>query len=268
MAHTGRVISCKAILAKIGLVFKPSDSSWQKSAIESIGWAIQGIGYHAGFEHKQTEPPYLTVKNNRVRIPCDVERIIHVEQLLPDHSQRNILNPDGTTPFPQPSEEEPDCNTKYKGIRMVLATDSSGYGLSSDSPRTTATTPGRNYYSIDGEYVKTEFESGLIKLHYIGFSLDKNGYPMIIDDFDYKTAIEWYLIQEMILGGFKHPEVSWREANSMWDTYRLRAENAVKGISLDGAERFRAGWNRISNNEAFGRDFYMGLETPEYYIND
>jgi hypothetical protein len=265
MGYISKVVSCKTILAAIERTFKPGDSSWMREAIEDIGWAIQGIGYHVGFENKQTLPPYLTVRNNRVKIPCDVERIIHIEQLLPNSTLFNVLNPDGTTPFPQPGETT--CNTTYKGVRMRLGTDTSGYGLSQDNPRTTGIKPDCAYYSINGEYINTEFEQGLIKLHYVGFILDKNQLPMIVDDFDYKTAIQWYIVQNMILKGFKHPDVSFKEAYQLWERYRDKAENSVKGISLDAAERFRAGWNRVSNNEAYGRNFYIGLEQPEFVIN-
>jgi hypothetical protein len=260
MSHINKITSCRTILAKIARTFKPSGSSWRREAIEDIGWAIQGIGYHCGFEHKSTEPPYIVVKNNRGKIPCDVERIKHVEQLLPDNSNDNILNPDGTTP----TEEEIVNTCKYKGVKMRKAHDTSMYGVSEANPRTTEVVSAVPYYSLNGDYVITEFSDGLIKLHYVGFHVDKDGFPMVLDDFDYKTAIEWYCFQNMILKGYKHPELSFKDAFQMWEMYRLRAENAPKVPSLDAAESFKWGWNRFINGYEFGRDFYMNLEQPEF----
>lgn len=262
MAYINKTVSCKAIIAKIQRTFRPTGSTWINEAIEDIGWAIQGIGYHAGFEKKQTEPPYLQVKNNRAKIPCDVERIIAIEQLLPDaYSEGNTLNPDGTTPSPNLVY---NSNCIYSGVKMILGSDQSGYGIGSDNPRTTAIQPGAPYYNLNTDFVITSFEEGLIKLHYIGFALDKDGMPRILDDFDYKTAVEWYLVSNMILKGYKHPELDYKSAFQMWEMYRLRAENAPKVPSIDGAERFRNTWTRFALGNEWAGDFFMNLEQPTY----
>jgi hypothetical protein len=263
MAYTGKFISSKEVIAAIARTFRPTGSSWINEAVEDIGWAIQAIGYHAGFEEKQTEPPYLSVKHNRAKIPCDVERIIAVEQLIPtEYPGENILNVDGTTPFPQPIEYDASCT--YRGLRMRLGSDLTGLSLAQDNPRTTDVSPDANYYNLNSDYVVTSFTEGLIKLHYIGFAIDKDNFPKIIDDADYKLAIQWYLFSNMILKGHKHPELSYKDAFQMWEMYRLRAENAVKIQSLDSAERFRSMWNRFSTASHYSEDFFMNSEQPQY----
>lgn len=259
MAYTGRFISSKEIIAKIARTFRPSGSSWIAEAIEDMGWAIPAIGYHGGFENKQTEPPYLLVRHHRVKIPCDVERIIAVEQLLPDGSNTNRLNPDGTTPT-----VEYDSSCTYKGTRMRLGSDLTGYGLAQDNTRTTDVKPNADYYNLNSDYVITSFEQGLIKLHYIGYATDKDNFPKIIDDPDYKMAIEWYLFSQMILKGYKHPEIGFKQAFELWEMYRLRAENAIKVPSLDSAERFRNTWSRFTGGNEYSGDFFMNFEQPQY----
>jgi hypothetical protein len=263
MAYTGKFISSKEVIAKLARTFRPTGSSWINEAIEDIGWAMQAIGHHGGFENKQTEPPYLSVQHNRAKIPCDVERIIAVEQLFPtEYPAGNILNPDGTTPYPQPSVYDDTCN--YRGIRMRLGTDLTGYGLAQDNPRTTDVQPDAPYYNLNSDYVITSFTEGLIKLHYIGFSIDKDGYPKIIDDADYKMALEWYLFSNMLLKGYKHHEIDYKTAFQMWEMYRLRAENIIKLNSLDSAERFRSTWTRFATGSHYADDFFMNSEQPQY----
>jgi hypothetical protein len=259
MAYAGKFVSSKTIIAKIARTFKPNSSSWINEAIEDLGWAIPAIGYHAGFENKQTLPPYLKVKHNRTKIPCDVERIIAVEKLLPDVRKENILNPDGTTPT-----IEFDNNCNYKGVRLSLGSDLTGYGLAQDSVRTTNVTPAADYYNLNTDYVVTSFTDGLIKLHYIGYATDKDNFPKIVDDPDYKMALEWYLFSQMILKGYKHPEIGFKEAFELWEVYRLRAENAMKGLTLDSAERFRNTWNRFATNNEYAGDFFMNAEQAQY----
>jgi hypothetical protein len=223
MNYINKLTSCREVIFMIERTLKPQGSSWIAEAMEDIGWAIQGIGYHAGFEHKSTDIPYITVANNRAKIPADVERIEEVELLLPSKDSYNLLNPDGTTPLPSTYE----AGTNYKGVPLLEGSDTTSYGVSPNSPRTTGVTPRQPYYNLNGDYIQTSFTDGLIKLHYIGFFTDNDGLPKIIDDFDYKTACQWYCIQNMLLKGYSNPNISFKDAFQMWDTYRLRAENAV-----------------------------------------
>jgi len=262
MSHINKTVSCKAVLAKVARTFKPSDSVWIRDAIEDIGWGIQAIGYHSGFIKKATSYPYITVANYRAIIPCDVERIIHVEYLNPAPPYAgHVLNPDGTTPFPQPNyDENTTCHPNYRGVKLPLGTDTSGYG---DSQTTGAQAQG-NYYLLNGGYIITSFKEGLIKLHYSAFNTDKEGLPLVIDDFDYKSCLEFYVVSQMILRGMKHPSMEYVTAFQQFETYRLRAENACKVLSLDAAERFAAVWPRYVNNFEWSRDFYIGLEQREF----
>jgi len=264
MHHSLKTISYQAIISKIARTYKPPDSSWITNAIEDIGWGIQAIGYHAGFEKKATEPPYILVNHHRGKIPCEVERIIHVEQLRIYRTDENILNPDGTTPAPSTSE---DCSPNYKGVKMILSSDTTLASFSETSPKTTQmdTTMLENTFSINGDYVVTGFERGLIKLYYIAFVTDKDGMPCVIDDYDYKTALEWYCLEQMMHRGFKPSSgIQYREVHQLFEIHRLRAENAVKVMSLDGAERFGASFNRFVSNPEFSRNFYAGMEQQEY----
>ncbi len=263
MAYAGKFVSSKKIIAKIGRTFRPTGSSWINDAIEDMGWAIPAIGYHAGFENKQSEPPYLTVQHNRVKIPCCVERIIAVEQLIPDASSTNILNPDGTTPYPQASTTY-NSQCTYRGVRLPLGSDLTGYGLAQDNGRTTHVRPSADYYNLNSDFVVTSFTNGLIKLHYIAYAVDKDNFPKIVDDPDYSMALEWYLFAQMILRGYKHPEIGFKQAFELWEMYRLRAENAVKMPSLDSAERFRNTWNRFATGNEYAADFFMNGEQSQY----
>ena len=260
MSHLSKTTSCKTILAAISRTFKPTSSSWMNEAIEDIGWGIQAIGYHAGFVKKQTPPPYLTVANHRAKIPCDVERIRVVEKLTLSNQTSHVLNPDGTTPSP---EELIVNGCTYIGVKLPLGSDETGYGLAEDNPRTTKITPVRDYYNLNSDFIITRFETGLIKLHYDGFDVDKEGLPRVIDDADYKMALQWYCVQNMILKGYRHPEVSYKDAFNFWELYRLRAENACKVQSIDAAERFTASWVRFAGNSQFSGNFFMHSEQSE-----
>lgn len=266
-----RTVSSQFIVSKIARTFKPPDSSWIQDCIEDIGWAIQAIGYHAGFEHYSTPAPYITVTNHRGKIPCEVDRLKFVERMLPDKPQSNVMNPDGTTPPPPdpPSDHDTgaECVT-YKGIKLTKSDDASLEGIWCESPRTTNVKMDQleDTYTVsgDGSFVVTQFEQGLIKLHYIGFIVDKKGQPCVVDDFHYKTCLEFYCVAQMMLRGFKHPEIGFKECMQMFERERDRAENACKMMGLDDTEKFEASWLRYVRSANFANGFYAGLEQQEY----
>lgn len=257
-----KTVSCQTIVAKIARTFKPSDSTWIVDCIEDIGWAIQAIGYHASFTKKTTELPYLTVKNHRATIPCDVERILGVEALTFVSTSENLLNPDGTNRQVTPE----DCPI-YKGIPMTLSSDIGHSSIGETSPRTTQMQVEMllNTYSINGDYVVTGFEEGLIKLLYIGFNIDKEGYPKVIDEFHYKEALTYYCLTAMMHRGFKpSSNIDWREADAKFQTHAYAASNAAKMMGLDEARRFDASINRYAKSANFSGNSFAGLEQQEF----
>lgn len=260
-----RTTSCQTIVSKIARTFKPSDSTWIVDCIEDIGWAIQAIGYHAGFVDKETEPPYLQVKHHRARIPCDVDSINAVEWLVFSSQGKNLMDEYGNNIEPIPLDR---CE-KPLGIQMVLSSDISLSSIGEKTPRTTRMNTNilENTYSINDNYVITGFEKGYIKLYYSGFNIDKDGYPVVLDDFHYKTALEYYCLTQMIHRGFKPSSgIDYRETEQKFEVYRYRAENACKAMGLAEARRFEAAFNRYARGANFGDNFFAGLEQQEYIV--
>lgn len=264
MAYINKTVSCYAILAKIAAL-KPSTSDWMAKTMEDIGWAIQGIGYHCNFIDKQTNyRELLEVKGHRVIIPCEVERIYAVEYFSKTAvtDSLNLLNPDGTNR----ELTEQEIKQYFRGSRLRLGSDISLAGLSDTNPRTTVIQPNGDYYIINGDYIVTSFESGFyLKLYYKAFATDKDGLPLIIDDHDYKEAVYWYCLSQLILqGSINLPNIDFKFAHEMWDSKRPLAANNVKMPSIDGMEKFKNGWLRYTSSINNYSNFNMHGEQPEY----
>lgn len=258
MTYITKTVSSSSIIAKVYRTLRPSDSSWIVGAIEDIGWAIQAIGYHTGFVDKTTQhDERLLVKGHRVKIPCVAERIKMVEIFLDSMKSKTVyLNADGTV-RKMPEEEY----NKRKTTRLHLGADLSGYGLSAESPRTTHTSPSTPYYQLNGDYIITSYEECELKLHYKAFNVDDEGLPLIIDDFDYKTCVYWYVIKEALLSGdYANASVNYKTAFEMFEMYLPRAQNAGKMPSIDGMARFAAGWTRMNLGHAVDNEYFMGME--------
>lgn len=234
MTYIHKKVPVTQILWKLSRAF-PSDSAWITDAIEHVGWAIQSIGYGINFIQKSTTTKNrIIVSNHRAKLHCDIERILAVEYFADNlYNSANYMDAYGK-PLVMPEEQY--C--KRKTIKLPLGTDITVKSLGKDSPRTTNIQPAVDYYQLNGQYIVTSFPEGELKIHYIGFDVDEEGMPYILDDFNYKEAIYWYLFQQLLTEGYKHPTINLEYANAQYRYYLPKAQNAGRMPSLDGMQSF------------------------------
>ncbi len=113
----------------------------------------------------------------------------------------------------------------------------------------------RDYYVINPNYIITSFEKGDIKVHYDAYMLDEEGFPLVPDNIYYKQALEWYVIRQMLLGGYTNPNFNWQIADQMWQRYCQSAQNDAMFPSIDKMESFRETWVRLIPNIDFHEQF-------------
>lgn len=254
-------------------MFGLKHSGWQADCIDWIGEAIQGIGYHAGFE---TVPLQLEVKNFRCNIPNGLESLNFIEyngHRLPlgiDKSDYGFVNKSngGFRPITNYQEMlqlnkeidrlavlQQQLINEPNNIDIINAIIDANFKINQDVMQLRLAAYAqyaKEFYNIDGDYIKCSFESGVIQINAEAFLCDNQGYPRVIDTFKYIKAVEWYLIQALILQGYKHPELSWKEAYAMWDGdggaekgFRMKASNEQKMPDIDQLERFTQRWQSV-----------------------
>ena len=251
-----KFISSKEVIGKVFRDLKPKDSSWTMDAVEWIGEALDFIGYHGAFEKKVDT---VTVSSHKAMIPCDLYTLIQVE---------------------------------YNGQALVFGTDTAGY----DTDRTTAAVPatqgtvhtsavfqtnptddssspaftlqttsasnyGTDYYLLNAGYIVTSFEEGTLKLHYTAYPTDGDGFPMVPDNIYVKQALEWYIIRQMMMGGYIHPVFNWQVADQKWGHYCVAAGNDLAFPSIDKMETMKNMFVRMAPNMNAHADFFQGQET-------
>ena len=68
--------------------------------------------------------------------------------------------------------------------------------------------------ALDGHKLRFNFTALDVTLHYLGFPLDDEGFPMIIDNPHVKEALTSYILMKLIYSGVKHPVFN--AANAKW----------------------------------------------------
>ena len=125
---------------------------------------------------------------------------------------------------------------------------------------------GGDYYLINNGAIQTNFDSGKLKIHYSAYPTDSDGYPMVPDNVYVKQALEWYILRQMLMGGFKHPEFNWQFADAKWGQYCVSAGNDLAYPSIDKVEEIKNMWCRLIPSINHHRDFFMASQTQEQIL--
>lgn len=231
MSYINKRISSGKILYQIGRIYKNQSSEFYNHIYELMGDAIQGIGYHINFEEKITpDDDPVIVKNNRASIPSDVQNIQSIEYY--------------------------DLNNNLR--RLPLDNGNRLRGLNLETNKKYSNTTSTEFYYIEGNYIKTSFTEGKLRLHYIGFAVDNEGLPYILDEFNYIEAVKYYIIYQLALEGYKHPVLNYSEAFQLWETYFPRAQNAAVMPSIEGMENFKNSFLAFITGTSNINQYYNG----------
>lgn len=287
-----RIQSSRNILSSISRIFKFSDNSWLADGVECIGDAVKGIGYHAGFEKRLW---CLKVKNYCVDFPIECERVLSVfdennNKLLPSNDlSSGIVNKFfvGDSVGIGLSPEEVDAaklentyESQYQAYKDALANNApqseievlrSQYEATLDKINAALYRPNKinynNYsktYSLDMGVIRTEFKEGTIKLIGIGFKIDAEGFPYVIDEFNYTEALKFFTASQLMLGGYKSHFLSYQDAFQMWEMYRKRASSKLKMPSIDKLESITNFYTRTRMALEYRNSLFSGSEQPQF----
>lgn len=88
-------------------------------------------------------------------------------------------------------------------------------------------------YSHQDNYIKVPCKNGKVKMIYYKYIVDQQGMPMIPDNTKFIDGLSWYLVYQLILGGFVHPVVDIKMAMGMHEKTLAMAKNSISFPSPD-----------------------------------
>lgn len=120
------------------------------------------------------------------------------------------------------------------------------------------------YYVPQPGGIHTSFKYGKVRFHYLKVPLDKEGYPLIPDNENYKTALEWYAWSQMIAAGYQHPIFDYEYCWQKFEIFARRAINEINYPSPDKMERYLQSHVRLIPPQ----DYYQTFSTNSYKSNE
>lgn len=127
-------------------------------------------------------------------------------------------------------------------------------------------------YKVQGNMVQTSEECMFIKLHYLSLATDEEGFLLVPDVEEYKQALGFYILRQLIGAGFKHPiwngPPGWQFYDKQFEKYAGRALGIIKYPTQDRMEKLRVGFaeRMIPAYHAYA-DFFVGMEQVQEIQN-
>ena len=120
-------------------------------------------------------------------------------------------------------------------------------------------------YIIDGNYIKTEFKTGIIYIVYYGIPVDDDGFPLVPDDISFDQACMWYIISRLVLGGYMFADrnMGFTYCQRLADYYISQARGKAAMPDIDQMENIKRMWVRMIPEMNRHSTFFNNLNAPE-----
>lgn len=207
-------ISIKQTIGRFLKEFGLDDTNYVDDIAQWTEDAIQIIGIPNYYTYRYK---FMPVENYRSRLPCDIDNLFGI---WVNHD----LNKAKDT----------------EGLHRLFLRNNPLFGKGINTPQ-----HGTAYGSINGQFVHTSFQTGILYFVYKGIPLDKEGYPLVPKDALLNEALQYYFIYKMSLSGYKHPVIDFKTALQMWTKLYPQAGNSVSWFDLQDYQEFTELWTNV-----------------------
>lgn len=217
-------VSSGQVIAKL---YRDLNIQEERDRFDLIEWIAEALSYINVYQQYCQKQAVLEVKDYRALIPCDLHALIQIEH-------------HGLAVSPLGGSFDPNVQSlKDQGGAPGPINTNFSFG-----------------YKVNGRWLTFNFREGTINISYLGIITDDEGYPMIPDRVEFKQAIFWYLLRQLILGGFIHPEFNFDKADYQWKLYCGQAKGAGNMPDLGEAEAASRQMRLLIPNINAFRDFF------------
>lgn len=211
-----KTVSSSNIIARVLRDLKPSSTDWVTDAIEWLGEVVERIGCYPTLERKTVT---VTARGYKIPYPIDLESIEYIS-----HNKQRLFFGGGNFDITHDSF--------YPNAMNLVYAYSTGYYLTGNA------------------YVTCSIEGAEVEICYNAFPLDEEGYPLIPDNYFYKTACFWYIASRLALR--EQIKLKYEDCETKFNTNASLAENDCAFPSPERMDNFRERWCRLVPNVALG----------------
>lgn len=145
-------------------------------------------------------------------------------------------------------------------------------GLPSDNPQVIGTsvpftgsdltlrdsaTSAERYYVIKGNKIQFSIPDGYVKIRYYSIPTCDDGYPLIPDNENYKSALEWHVIRRLLGAGLEHKIFRYDFADAQFDKYAARGVSEISFPTPDKIAMVNRNTVRLIPPDRFVEDYFI-----------
>jgi hypothetical protein len=230
-------VSIEEVIGRVVRNTRIQDSSYISDMNE---WIPEAMGFMQTQYALRRRFKDIVVSFHKGQLPCDLEFIDAVEyqgsRLHWNATDKHYATGESTrqsgdnlTTFQ--SSIEASLNTGSDNNEITYTQFSNTYEDACRRPSST-----NAWYQWEMDWLTTSFADGVVRVHYRGIPVDKNGLPLIPDNHNYKEAIYWYVRSKMYGAGYEEKQYKENDMMQRYETYAARAIGEITYPSVDQKE--------------------------------
>jgi len=231
-------ISSKEIVGRILRMNKNLESSYIP---DLIVWTYEAL---RALETKWSLTPaskVVKIEHQQGCLPCGYLRLIAVEycgkRLTYGGDISHIINPTHIYSNTHKEEALPNEYVYYRNADQTF-----------DWSRIDNLGSTTDYYTLQFNRINTTFQEGEVRIHFLHYEFDEDGYPLIPDSEAVKKAVFWYLMTMLCGSGhsFLNPQFNdFNYLNQMYEEYNFKAIEDMTSITIDRMQKLKEQNNRL-----------------------
>lgn len=272
------LVTSEVIIDRVKRRFKPIDSNWEGDALDIIGEAMDSIKSMGVKLDRELAWKDMDVTANRADKPSlssSIEFIIYEGYLLDKSNARDALNPEESESTEEVNEdavrEIEQLTIQYETLQAMIDRETdltTSLELQAKQKEVLdeineqakrividnqTTDYSDEYWQDHGKSIVTSFSSGTIKVYYRTYYLDKNGYPMIPDEQNYRMSVYYYFTAELIEQGYESKSYKLMDAMQLHEDYGYKAKNEISRMTVEDRQQFADMSVRMKFNPSLGK---------------
>lgn len=272
MPLTGKYVSCQEVIRQ---AYRDKKYSYELPWQDAVEWSVEAvrlIGAPLAFQPRQA---LIKIENYRGMLPCDVESITQAAgsyggcRPFPMTTSTNSFQPVFTCADAQINIELLGEANLTANNTVPIGQDISGNPVytfqngNMSMPETITDTSNIAYrndatYSLNDNYVFTNFQTGYVFLAYRAFPVDKDGFPLIPDDQRFIEGVKAFIctkIDYILWRSGELEKVHFDYSEKEWLWYVGSAGNSARMPNYDGMQAIMNQIKLIPNKYAHDQFF-------------
>ncbi len=207
----------------------------------AVAWSVWVMGIVGSYDLYKDDSDVVTITNNRGLLPKGIIKIEQCRKITGNSDNQSYVSMlTATDPF----------HVKYKNYP-----ESHRQELQSQT------------YKIQGDYIYTAFQEGMVEVAFKTLYTDDDGFIMLPTNSSLTKAVEAYIKQEHFRGLFeigKIERIVFEESKSEYTWYIAQAQSSVMNVSLDERQSISNAAHKLMWNEDYHEDGFRNLGDKEY----